>query len=160
MRMRYNGVMAETQSSNAAQEEIQKLEQQLEEKKRAFAQTGGEMPEEKELFREVLKDHITELRSSTPFVAPSAPPQPEVVLPSASANAPAPITGDTQADVQRREADEATVRMLVDKAMTGTVEDAVREAEKIGRPYIVDELHGHLIDKYDQLIALRKIKAL
>lgn len=149
----YNTTMAETQSSVSPQEEIQKLEQQLEEKKRALAETGVQAPEEKELFREVLKEHIETLR---PVLLPTAP-TPQVSLPPASVP-PAAIAHDTEAEVKKQEARETIVRTLVEKAMTGTIEDAVKEAEKIS-PYMLDELHDHLVDNmYDKLVALRKIK--
>lgn len=153
--MRYNTIMTETQSSVSPQEEIQKLEQQLEEKKRAFAETGVAAPEEKELFREVLKEHIETLRPSTSPTAPTV----QILLPPASVP-PATIAHDTEADVKKQEARETIVRTLVEKAMTGTIEDAVTEAQKIS-PYMLDELHDHLVDDmYDRLVALRKIKGL
>ncbi|MDP3779102.1 MAG: hypothetical protein Q8R30_03625 [bacterium] len=144
--------MVETQQSLSPEQEIQKLEQQLEQKKRQLAESGTQAPEEKELFREVVKEHIETLRPFAPTPAPLLPP----VLQPPVASAPQ----DLQADVKKQEADEATVRMLVEKAMTGTIGDAVKEAQKIS-PYMVDELHDHLIDDmYGKLLALRKIKAL
>lgn len=144
--------MAEIQQSKAAQEEIQKLEQQLEEKKRALAEAGAAVPEEKEMFREVLKEHIETLRPALPPTAPT----PQVPLPPA----PAPITHDTEADVKKQEARQTVMRMLVEKALARTIEDAVTEAEKIS-PYMLDELHDHLVDDmYDKLVALRKVKQL
>ncbi|MEK7074447.1 MAG: hypothetical protein AAB968_01655, partial [Patescibacteria group bacterium] len=67
---------------------------------------------------------------------------------------------DEKAMIKRQEANQATVRILVEKALTGTIEDAVKEAQILG-PYIVKELHNHLVDDmYDKLVALRKIKQL
>ncbi len=148
----YNAGMAETQQSLSPEQEIQKLEAQLERKKRELAQTGAAVPEEKELFREVVKEHIETLRPSVPTPVPTPSPVPQPPTPSAPQ--------DVQTDVKKQEANTATVRMLVEKAMTGTIEDAVKEAQKIS-PYMVDELHDHLIDDmYGKLLALRKIKAL
>ena len=134
------------------EEEIKKLEQQLEQKKSELAKTEVSPQEEKEMLREVLKEHIETLRPS----ASSAAPTPTPIIPPPAALTPA----DTQTRIKQGEQDEATVRRLVEKAMTGTIEDAVKEAEKIS-PYMVDELHDHLVDDmYDKLISLRKIKAL
>ena len=150
--MRYNTVMVETKNISP-EEEIKNLEQQLEAKKRELAVAGVPAKEEKEVFREVLKEHIETLRPSTPPTDTTIPP-----TPSASVVIPAPQ--NSQGRIKEDEANEATVRMLVEKAMAGTIEDAVKEAQKIS-PYMLDELHDHLVDDmYDKLVVLRKIKAL
>ncbi len=144
--------MAETQQKMSPQEEIQKLEQQLEQKKRELTQSGATMPEEKEMFRKVVKEHIESLRPLLPQTPHDAqlPPLP----------VPARLPQDDKAKIKQQEADEANVRVLVEKALTGTIEDAVKEAQKIS-PYMLDELHDHLIDDaYDKLVVLRKIKKL
>ena len=134
------------------EEEIKKLEQQLERKKRELMESGTAMPEEKEVFREVLKEHIELLRP----VLPQVPVTPHAPLP----NFVMPTPQDADEERKKRELNEAIVRMLVEKAMTGTVESAVKEAQKIS-PYMIDELHDHLVDDmYDKLVALRKIKQL
>ena len=143
--------MAELQEKMSPEEEIQKLEQQLEQKKRALTEAGVPVPEEKEIFREVVREHI---ESFNP-----APPEPPLSVPL-----PPPIARsapeDEKAMIKRQEANQATVRILVEKALTGTIEDAVKEAQILG-PYIVKELHNHLVDDmYDKLVALRKIKQL
>ena len=144
--------MAEMTQQLSPEEEIKKLEQQLEQKKRELMQSGAAAPEEKEVFRQVLKEHIETLRP----VAPSIPLTPHVPPPPSTT----PTVQDTQTDTQNREINEATVRLLIEKAMTGTIDDAVSEAQKIS-PYMVDELHDHLVDDmYDKLIALRKVKQL
>ena len=145
--------MAELQQKISPEEEIKKLEQQLEQKKRELTETGAAPKEEKEIFREVLKERIESLKPSAPSV-PSVPyaPSPPTVTPAAP--------HDTAADVKKKEEEEQAVRALVEKAMTGTIEDAVKEAQKIS-PYMLDELHDHLVDDfYAKLIALRKIKSM
>ncbi|MDP3770272.1 MAG: hypothetical protein Q8R40_05050 [bacterium] len=144
--------MAEMTQQLSPEEEIRKLEQQLEQKKRELTQSGAAVPEEKEVFRQVLKEHIETFR----LVAPSIPLTPHVPPPPSIT----PTLQDTQTSTQNREINEATVRLLIEKAMTGTIDDAVSEAQKIS-PYMVDELHDHLVDDmYDKLIALRKVKQL
>lgn len=147
----YTMSMAEQQNISP-EEEIRKLEQQLERKRRELMESGTVAPEEKEIFREVLKEHIESLSPVLPQVpmTPHAPP-PNFVTPTPQ---------DADEERKKRELDEAIVRVLVEKAMTGTVESAVKEAQKIS-PYMIDELHDHLVDDmYDKLVALRKIKQL
>ena len=146
--------MVELQEKMSPEEEIQKLEQQLEQKKRALTEAGVPVPEEKEVFREVIKEHIESL-STTPSQAPPQAPSP--------VGYPVPVgvvstTEDEKAAIKRQEASQATIRILVEKALTGTIEEAVKEAQELG-PYMLKELHNHLVDDmYDKLVALRKIK--
>lgn len=141
--------MVELQEKMSPEEEIQKLEQQLEQKKRKLAETGVPVPEEKEIFREVLKEHIESFNPAS-----SQPPS----TPQFPAPAVAPTPEDEKTRIKRQEASAVTVRILVEKALTGTIEDAVKEAQILG-PYMVQELHNHLVnDMYDKLVALRKIK--
>jgi len=141
--------MAELQEKMSPEEEIKKLERQLEQKKRELVQTGAHVPEEKEIFREVMKEHIESFNPVPPVSPLSVPLPPSVVRPTPE---------DEKAMIKRQEANQATVRILVEKALTGTIENAVKEAQILG-PYMVKELHNHLVDDmYDKLVALRKIK--
>lgn len=131
------------------EEEIRELERKLEEKKRAFAESGVPQPEEKEIFREVLRTHIEKMR-------PSSPP----VFPSGLSHALADDVSTKADDVKKQEEREEQIKILLEIAMTRTIEDAVRVAER-AHPYLLDELHDHLVDDfYDKLVALRKIKEL
>ena len=150
--MRYNKAMPESQMKMSPEEEIKKLEQQLEQKKKELAGSGNAVPEEKEVFREVLKEHIESLQPVLPQVPLTSHLPPPLSV--------TPTPQDVDEDRKKRELSDATVRILVEKAMTGTVDDAVKEAQKIS-PYMIDELHDHLVDDmYDKLIALRKIRQL
>ena len=147
--------MEETQEKMSPEEEIKKLEQQLEAKKREFIEAGNTAPLEKEIFSEVLKERIEELRPST---MPETSTESSVSTPTVEI----PVYQESrQAEVKKAEAIEATVRVLVEKVTmgTGTIEDAIKEAQKIS-PYVVDELHGRLVENYDKLVALGKIKKL
>ena len=130
----------------SAEEEIQELERRLEEKKRSLAESGEEAVPEKEAFREVLKEHIDTVRTT---------PSEKATLPASSSRA-------TQSDddvVRLKDDLKEDVRVLIEIAMTKSVEEAVRAAERAGNPYLLDELHDHLIDDYyDKLISLRKIR--
>lgn len=135
----------------ASEEEIKMLEQKLEEKKRALEEQRRPVPEEKEVFREVMREHIERVRPQAPPA--TMPPRPPV-SPGATYTVP------SQDDAAQKEQRESKVRSLVEYALTRTVEDAVKKAEAES-PYLLDELHDHLVDDYYQkLLALRKIKNL
>ncbi len=135
----------------SAEEEVRALEEKLAEKKRELAQRETETPSdahEKEMLREVLREHIEDVRRSTPH--PVSPPdisslpqmQPSVT----------PSSGDA-ADFERNE----QLRALIETALSKSVATAVREAEALS-PYLLDELHDHLVDQYyEKLVQLRKI---
>lgn len=130
----------------SAEEEIRALEAKLAEKKRALAEAGEPMREEKEIFREVVREHIAEVQP--PIVAPApASPSPGTAK---------PITQDPQAVAAR----EQKINALIERAMTSSIEAAVRAAETES-PYLVDELHDRLADHYyEKLVQLRKLEQL
>ena len=132
------------EKSNTPEEEIRELEQKLEQKKQELA---GQVMPEKEIFREVIREKIE-------TVKPVSPLKP---LPGAGAHSGAVQKADDQKKKEEREAD---VRSLIEIAMTRGSENAVKYAETES-PYLLDELHDHLIDDYyEKLIALRKLKQL
>ncbi len=137
----------------SAEDEIRELEQKLEEKKRVLAEGGAASREEKEVFREVMREHIGEkMPSSAPPPAPVAPP-----LPGGAPLLPGIGSGrDTAADAAR----EAKVAALVERAMTSSIESAIRVAQTES-PYLMDALHDRLADDYyDKLVQLRKLESL
>ena len=142
------------QPNISPEQEIRELEQKLETKKRELAAGQKETPHEKEMFREVLKEHIENAKPSF------SPPEPQVSL------TPPPISsasggGKTaQADEIAKEEREEQLRKLIEFALSRTIYDAVAQAQK-STPYLLDELHDHLVDDYyDKLVALRKLKEL
>lgn len=144
--------MAEGEQSKLnAEEEIRQLERQLEQRKRELAQTSPEVPPEKEVFREVLKEHIEMLRPAAPTPATPVLPAPTI---------PVQKTDEEQKqDTLRKEADQIKLQTLIDFALSGTIEEAVKKAENDA--YLLDELHDRLVDHYyDKLVQLRKITQL
>ncbi len=126
---------------SSAEQEIRALEQRLEEKKRALAEQGTVARPEKEIFRDVVREHME-------FAAPSAVP------PVSHVKAPLPPVAG-QSAVQ----DDA-VQNLVAQALSGSIASAMDRAYRES-PYLVDALHDRLVDEYyDKLLALRKIDAL
>jgi hypothetical protein len=144
--------MAEGQKQFSPEEEIRELERKLAEKKRELAEGGAPEKEEKEVFREVLKSHI---EASKPAEAPA---------PAVSAPSVGHILTDDMAkktdNVAQKNAREEQIRALIEIALTRTIQDAVKVAQK-STPYLVDELHDHLVDDYYQkLVDSRKLPAL
>jgi len=136
------------------EEEIRALEAKLAEKKREHAAAGGALEgaphEEKEIFREVMGEHIAESRAPMPVAQGSVASAPPAggAAPSAAADATAAATREQK------------LTALVEYALTHTIEAAVSRAEK-ETPYLIDELHDRLADKYyDKLVQLRKLEAL
>ena len=140
------------ESNISPEEEIRQLELKLEEKKRELTERGVEFPQEKETLREVLREHIVESKTGSKGVPPATTPAVTLTL-----------TDDQQkkADELKQKTDrEEQVRVLIEYALTKSVQEAVKVAEAV-TPWLIDELHDHLIDDYyDKLIALRKIKEL
>lgn len=143
--------MAEVEKIAAsAEEEIRVLEAKLAEKKRALAEAGAPQQEEKEVFREVVREHIAESAAGQGAPAVHIP----VSQPAPASAAQAP-TDKAVADAR-----EQKIAALVERAMTSTIEAAVRIAEAES-PYLVDELHDRLADHYyEKLVQLRKLEAL
>ena len=146
-------VPKESQSPDPNEAELLALERKLAERRQQLQGEGAPEVNEKELLREVLKKHIEELRSIQPAPTPQSPttplPQPPVApLSAVPTNAPV--------DDARNE----TLRELVGIALTKSVSDAVARAAETS-PYLLDELHDHLVDDYyDKLIQLKKIPKL
>ncbi|MEK7541425.1 MAG: hypothetical protein AAB533_01095 [Patescibacteria group bacterium] len=124
----------------SAEEEIRTLERRLEEKKRELAERGSTVPPEKEVIREVVREHIESVvPARVPPVSHAAPVAPSGASPSA--------------------AHDDAVQNLVAQALSGTIADAVDTAYRES-PYLLDALHDRLVDEYyDKLLALRKIDA-
>ncbi len=139
--------------SASAEEEILELERKLEEKKRELAESGAASAEEKEVFREVLREHVEEARPQAPAEAPS------VSAPSVT-HVLADDLKKKVDEVKKKELREEQVRELIEFALTRTIQDAVKVAER-ATPWLLDELHDHLADDYyEKLVQLRKLKAL
>jgi sugar-specific transcriptional regulator TrmB len=129
--------------------EIKELERKLEQKKRELAEKETVLPEEKEIFREVLREHIKETRTSVSddFKTPATAAPPD--------NHKKKID-----DAAQKEVLEQQVRGLIEVALTKTIAEAVKIAEALS-PYLLDELHDRLVDDYyDKLLALRKLESL
>lgn len=141
--------MVEGNAKESQEKEIQELEQKLAEKKQELLKMD-KAHEEKDVFRQVLREHIEEMRTSMGGTAQtqiSSKPQPAQPIPQ-------PLSDE---EIKKRE---EKIRELIELALTKTIRDAVKNAENTS-PYLLDELHDRLVDDYyDKLVALRKVKTL
>jgi hypothetical protein len=138
--------MAEAQEQGAS-EEIAALEQLLAEKKQALAAEGKNV-QEREAFREAFRE------SFSATITPST----NAVTPPLSALSPDELAKHAN-DVLAK-AREEQVDALIEIALRKGVRAATHVA-KHATPWLMDELHDRLQDRYyDQLIQLRKLKAL
>ena len=122
--------------------EIRELERKLAEKRAALGHGQESAPtQEKEMLRETLRDHIEEIR--TPPTVP------------AEQSVPTPPPSSDPAGQQLRE---EQIRRLIEIALTKSIQEAVKIAQA-NSPYLLDELHDHLVDDYyDKLVQLKKIQ--
>ena len=130
------------------EEEIRELERKLGEKKRELAEQGGTAAPEKEIFREVLREHVGAAQPAEPSGgAPLGLPIP-------------PLPPAAPADAAKAAEREVKLRLLIEHALTRGIADAAAKA-RAESPYLVDELHDRLVDEYyDKLLALRKIDSI
>lgn len=149
----YNESMAEETKKPEAispEAEIKELERKLEQKKRELSEKETAPPAEKEIFREVLREHIEEKKS-----VPQGQP---VFSPSGRNQTAADLKKKQDDDLQKEEREEQ-IKGLIEVALTKTIAEAVKAAEGAS-PYLLDELHDRLVDDYyDKLLALRKLKS-
>ena len=125
------------------EEEIRQLEERLAVKKKELEEKG-EIKHEKEVFKEILKEHMEEIR-----------PSPANLL---SGTKPAISDSAIQTAKKMKDDEEKNqLEQLLQIALGQSLTKAVHIAQALG-PYMLDLLHDTLVDKYyDKLIAARKI---
>lgn len=129
-------------------EEIAELERKLAEKKKAAGVAGVEAPHEKEIFREVVREHISEKKAE---ISALPPPQAEAHR--------AQVAQD--ADELKKLAEEKQLEELIKIAATKSPVQAAHIAEHLKNPRLLDDLHDYLSDHlYDKLVEARKLKEL
>lgn len=130
------------------EQEIKELERRLEEKKRAYeGKEGG--AEEREVFREVVGEHIEALRQSPQGLSSSSPAVTHWLTDDEKKKA---------EEIHKEKEREEQIRTLIEIALTKNIRNAIKIAEST-TPYLLDELHDRLADEYyDKLVQLRKLK--
>jgi hypothetical protein len=129
------------------QEHIAWLETQLQQKKQELAGQGGPDKNERELVKEVIQGVGVE----------NIPPPPPVILPPSSAPIASPIKPlpNDPTEEQHKE----IVQQLVEKAISEDLFAALKAAENLRNPHLLDEFHDALADHYyEKLVESRKLK--
>ena len=130
--------MAQEQIHN----DIKWLEQQLEAKKKELAEKPREQKEEKEIVKEIIREAPT---------APAPPPSLRGVSSDDNAN-------KTAQDLKEKEHEEI-INELVKLAFSKDLLSALKAAESLKNPHLLDEFHDILADQYYQkLLDARKLK--
>lgn len=127
---------------SAQANEIKLLEEKLEQKKQEYSRLGVEHPE-RQVFREVIKEHGDS----------------QSVLDKGSEGKALGIT--TPPGGGEREPDEeAIMNRLVSESFKHGIAHAIKEAKKTGSARLLDMLHDELSDKwYEKLVLAKKIKS-
>lgn len=128
-------------------QEIAELEKLLAEKKKAL-ELEGQPAEEKEVFKEAFRETYGEV------LAPKTP----IVGQQPAALAPDELDKHV-AELKAKEREEQLNQLIVLAVTKGVA--AAAEVVRKAAPWLMDELHDCLQDKYyEHLIAARKLKAL
>jgi hypothetical protein len=140
------------ESSGNVEKEIAILEQRLAEKKASLG--ASENFSQKEVIRETIKERMAEApifsmpQKKTSSASDSKKPTPTPLV----------ATGKVTAQDLGQLSKEKQLDILVGVAMTQSIPESVSLAQATNNPYIIDELHDVLVDKfYSELIKRGKI---
>ena len=140
------------ENSGNVEKEIAILEQKLAEKKASLGKV--ENFSEKEFVKETIKERMAE----TPIF--SAPQKPAAPVKKSTKATPTPLvaTGKVTAQDLQQLPKEKQLDILVGIAMMQSIPESVSLAQATDNPYILDELHDVLVDKfYSELVKRGKI---
>ena len=136
-------------------EEIQALEVKLAEKKHALEEGGAAEQPEKDVFREVLREHIEGAREeAAPSVPASSP-----VTPAPATSLSHNLAAKAEADRIREEEHHKQIEALVQIAVTKGIVSAVGVARHLGNPHLLDDFHDALVDEYYEKLTNARIIA-
>jgi len=120
-------------------EEILELEKKLAEKKQELIEKKETGKHEKEIIKEIIKEKV-----EAAAVAPASTPQTQTIKKIKE------IAGEPK---------ERQVQLLVNLALEKGIIQAVEVAKGLDNPYLLDELHDVLADKYyNKLVEEGKLK--
>lgn len=127
-------------------DEIADLERKLEEKKRLASESGTEARHEKEVLKDVIKEHINEKRAQ--------------ILKDLEQSKVRDVTAQENAIRLKEMAEEKQLEELINIAITKSPIDAVHIAQNLHNAELVDKFHDYLTDRaYDHLVEARKLRA-
>lgn len=140
------------ENSGNVEREIAILEQKLAEKKASLGKV--ENFSEKEFVKETIKERMSE----APIF--SAPQKSVAPAKKSAQTTPTPLVATGKVTVQdlQQLSKEKQLNILVGIAMTQSIPESVSLAQATDNPYILDELHDVLVDKfYSELVKRGKI---
>ena len=138
------------------QESIQTLEEEIRALEEKLAARKIEGKEEKEVFRDVLREHV-EATKETAEQHASAEQASSGGVPSALAFDYV-LRAKQKADDLREKEHREQVEALVEIALTKGILAAVGVARYLDNPHLLDDFHDMLVDEYyEKLIQARKI---
>ncbi len=140
------------ENSGNVEREIAILEQKLAEKKASLGKV--ENFSEKEFVKETIKERMSE----APIF--SAPQKSVTSAKKSAQTTPTPLVATGKVTVQdlQQLSKEKQLDILVGIAMTQSIPESVSLAQATDNPYILDELHDVLVDKfYSELVKRGKI---
>ena len=141
--------MPKQESAQTSEEEIRALEEKL-------AARKMEGKEEKEVFRDVLREHVESAKETAEQHA-SAEQTSSDGMPSAPAFD-YTAQAKQKADDLREKGHHEQVEALVEIALTKGILVAVGVARHLDNPHLLDDFHDMFIDEYyEKLIQARKI---
>lgn len=143
--------MSEQESIQSLEEELRVLEEKL-----AARKVGGEGKEEKDVFRDVLKEHVESAKETAEkqMAAENTDSVKTLGAPLVTHGAHAQQKADDLREKEHHEQMEA----LVEIALTKGILEAVRVARHLGNKHLLDDFHDILVDEYyDKLIQARKV---
>ena len=151
--------MSDQESITTLEAEIRALEEKLAARKQAEgAGVEGNAREEKEVFRDVLKEHVEQAKSRVEQIAEAGEGSEQAgnaVFPPLEMNA----AGQKQKadDLKEREHHEQ-VEALVEIALTKGILEAVAVARHLQSPHLLDDFHDALVDEYyEKLLQAREL---
>jgi len=112
------------------------------EKKQVLSREGLEVPSNKELLEEIVKERMEKGLETLP---PQIERQPHRLPHSPS---PPPSSGEERLEEEAR--NEEIVKALASIALEKSIPQAVLTARKTGSDFLLDRLHDVLVDKYYQ----------
>ncbi len=133
------------------EQEIARLEQQLQEKKSALGnqETGTQeiMPSDKEILHEIVGEKIQEIIPEQPSEPQTAVP----VQPAPTVEPPIYLSPELKDKIQQ----------LINLAFSKSIDEAIQEAAKTNNAALIDAFHDVIVDElYNTLIERKKLEVI
>ena len=140
------------ENSSTIEQEIARLEQQLQEKKLALGdqETGAQetIPSDKEILHEIVGEKIQESAATQQTIPPS---DDTTVQPAPAVESPSYLTPELKDKIQQ----------LINLAFNKSIDEAIKEASKTNNAALIDAFHDVIVDElYNSLIERKKLEVI